>query len=122
MDLRSDLGQAFLSPGIIDVTNIDVPDDEIFAPLLQITRVADWSDAIRAANHTKFGLAVGLISEDDELWEAFQNEIRAGVVNRNRQTTGASGAMPFGGLGESGNHRPSAWYAADYASYPVASQ
>ena len=122
LDRRSDLGQAFLSPGIIDVTNIDVPDDEIFAPLLQITRVADWSDAIRAANHTKFGLAAGLISEDDELWDAFQNEVRVGVVNRNRPTTGASGAMPFGGLGESGNHRPSAWYAADYASYPVASQ
>ena len=59
---------------------------------------------------------------DDELWDAFQNEVRAGIINRNRPTTGASGAMPFGGLGESGNHRPSAWYAADYASYPVASQ
>ena len=43
------------------------------------------------------------------------------VVNRNRPTTGASGAMPFGGIGESGNHRPSAWYAADYCAYPVAS-
>ena len=62
-----------------------------------------------------------MISDDDQLWRQFAEEARAGVVNRNRPTTGASGAMPFGGLGESGNHRPSAYYAADYCAYPVAS-
>ena len=46
--------------------------------------------------------------------------IRAGVVNWNRPTTGASGALPFGGIGQSGNHRPSGFFAADYCSYPVA--
>jgi succinylglutamic semialdehyde dehydrogenase len=35
--------------------------------------------------------------------------------------TGASSAAPFGGIGASGNHRPSAYYAADYCAYPVAS-
>ena len=35
--------------------------------------------------------------------------------------TGASGAAPFGGIGDSGNHRASAFYAADYCAYPVAS-
>ena len=43
------------------------------------------------------------------------------MVNFNRPTTGAAGDMPFGGLGASGNHRPSAYYAADYCAYPVAS-
>ena len=47
--------------------------------------------------------------------------IRAGVVSWNRQTTGASGSLPFGGVGLSGNHHPSGYYAADYCSYPVAS-
>ena len=42
-------------------------------------------------------------------------------VNWNRQTTGASSAAPFGGVGDSGNHRASAYYAADYCAYPVAS-
>ncbi|ECN5303748.1 N-succinylglutamate 5-semialdehyde dehydrogenase, partial [Salmonella enterica subsp. enterica serovar Typhimurium] len=28
---------------------------------------------------------------------------------------------PFGGVGASGNHRPSAWYAADYCAWPMAS-
>ena len=119
---RTDLGEAFLSPGIVDVTDIAAPDAEIFAPLLQVIRVSDWEAAVEVANATRFGLAAGLISEDSDLWDRFLARIRAGVVNRNRPTTGASGAMPFGGLGESGNHRPSAWYAADYCAYPVAIQ
>ena len=43
------------------------------------------------------------------------------MVNWNRPTTGAASNRPFGGLGESGNHRPSAFYAADYCAYPMAS-
>jgi succinylglutamic semialdehyde dehydrogenase len=98
-----------------------VPDEEIFAPVLQVSRVPDFDAAMEAANNTRFGLSAGLISADDALWERFLAECRAGVVNRNRPTTGAAGSMPFGGLGESGNHRPSAYYAADYCAYPVAS-
>ncbi|MCP3291861.1 aldehyde dehydrogenase family protein, partial [Aeromonas hydrophila] len=47
--------------------------------------------------------------------------IRAGIVNWNKPITGASSAAPFGGIGASGNHRASAYYAADYCAYPVAS-
>ena len=112
---------AFVTPALFDVTGIAAPDDEIFAPVLQVTRAADFDAALAAANRTRFGLSAGLISADDALWERFVIESRAGVVNRNRPTTGASGAMPFGGLGASGNHRPSAYYAADYCAYPVAS-
>ncbi|MBW7929687.1 MAG: aldehyde dehydrogenase family protein, partial [Fimbriimonadaceae bacterium] len=70
---------------------------------------------------TVFGLSAGFISEDPALWSRFVEESRAGVVNRNRPTTGAAANMPFGGLGASGNHRPSAYYAADYCAYPIAS-
>ena len=112
---------AFVRPAILDVTGLEVPDEEIFAPVLQIRRVADFDAALAAANDTRFGLAAGLISDDDALWARFQAEARAGVVNRNRPTTGAASSMPFGGLGDSGNHRPSAYYAADYCAYPVAS-
>ncbi|PNU05943.1 succinylglutamate-semialdehyde dehydrogenase [Novosphingobium guangzhouense] len=112
---------AFVTPGILDVTGVFVPDEEIFAPVLQVSRVPDFDAAIEAANNTRFGLSAGLISADDVLWQRFLVECRAGVVNRNRPTTGAAGSMPFGGLGESGNHRPSAYYAADYCAYPIAS-
>lgn len=115
------ISPAFVRPALLDVTGVDVPDEEIFAPVMQITRVADFDAAIAAANATRFGLSAGLVSGDDALWDRFLIESRAGVVNRNRPTTGAAGSMPFGGLGESGNHRPSAYYAADYCAYPVAS-
>jgi succinylglutamic semialdehyde dehydrogenase len=115
------LSKAFVSPGLIDVTGVEIPDEELFAPLLQVRRAASFDDAIAAANATRYGLSAGLISNETAHWERFLKRIRAGVVNWNRPTTGAAGTMPFGGLGSSGNHRPSAYYAADYCAYPVAS-
>lgn len=115
------LSPAFVQPAMLDVTGLDVPDAEIFAPVLQVCRAADWDEAIALANATAFGLSGGLVSSDPAKWDDFLIRSRAGVVNWNRPTTGASGAMPFGGLGASGNHRPSAYYAADYCAYPVAS-
>jgi succinylglutamic semialdehyde dehydrogenase len=112
---------AFLTPGIYDVTDLAVADEEIFGPVLQVTRCADFPAALAAANDTAYGLSGGLVSQHEELWRAFRTQSRAGVVNWNRPTTGASGAMPFGGTGASGNHRPSGYYAADYVAYPVAS-
>jgi succinylglutamic semialdehyde dehydrogenase len=104
-----------------DITGLAVPDAEIFAPVLQVIRVPDFDAAIDAANATRFGLSAGLLSDDPALWQRFLARSRAGVVNWNRATTGAAANMPFGGLGESGNHRPSAYYAADYCAFPVAS-
>jgi succinylglutamic semialdehyde dehydrogenase len=112
----------FLSPGIIDVTDASgVPDEEWFGPLLQVIRVADFDAALAAVNATSYGLAAGLLSDDAALWQKFVVHARAGVVNWNRPTTGAASTAPFGGIGNSGNHRPSAYYAADYCAYPVAS-
>jgi succinylglutamic semialdehyde dehydrogenase len=112
---------AFMGAAVLEVTGLTTPDEEIFAPVLQVIRVDSFDAAIAAANNTTFGLSAGLIAQEAALWERFASEIRAGVVNWNRPTTGAASAMPFGGLGESGNHRPSAAYAADYCAYPAAS-
>jgi len=112
---------AFVTPGIIDVTHIQSPDEEIFAPLLQVIRVDSFEEAIARANQTRFGLCAALISDDAKLYEQFFSHVRAGVINFNRPTTGASSALPFGGVGISGNNRPSAYHAADYCAYPVAS-
>ncbi|HST91328.1 MAG TPA: succinylglutamate-semialdehyde dehydrogenase [Brevundimonas sp.] len=112
---------AFVQPAIIDVTGVAVPDEEMFAPFLSVTRAASFGAAVAEANATRYGLSAGLVSDDPSNWRTFIRRIRAGVVNFNRPTTGAAGDMPFGGLGASGNHRPSAYYAADYCAYPVAS-
>ncbi|MBE0489723.1 MAG: succinylglutamate-semialdehyde dehydrogenase [Halomonas sp.] len=118
---RLETGTSLLSPGLVDVTGLALPDEEHFGPLLKVQRYRDWDEAIRLANDTRYGLAAGLIGGEHADWEEFLLRIRAGIVNWNRQTTGASGDAPFGGVGESGNHRPSAFYAADYCAYPVAS-
>lgn len=113
---------AFVTPGIIDVTPIaELPDEEYFGPLLQVVRYQGLEKAVELANDTRFGLSAGLVSTDDSEWDYFVDHIRAGIVNRNRQLTGASGDAPFGGPGASGNLRPSAYYAADYCAYPMAS-
>ena len=115
-------GTALLSPGILDVTDVaGLPDEEYFGPLLQVTRYDNFDRAITIANDTKYGLAAGLLSENADEYAAFLRHIRAGIVNWNRPLTGASSAAPFGGIGASGNHRASAFYAADYCAYPQAS-
>jgi succinylglutamic semialdehyde dehydrogenase len=115
-------GTGFVSAGIVDVTDAQgIPDEEWFGPLLQIVRVKDFDSALKVANNTQFGLAAALLSNDESLWRTFQLRARAGIVNWNRPTTGAARSAPFGGVGRSGTHRPSAYYAADYCAYPVAS-
>lgn len=112
----------FLSPGIIDVTDMsERPDIELFGPLLQVVRVPDFESAIDEANNTRYGLSASLIGGSTEEYNQFWANSRAGIVNWNQPTNGASSAAPFGGIGLSGNHRPSAYYAADYCAYPVVS-
>ena len=115
------LAETFVTAALLDVTGVATRDEEIFAPVLQVIRADDFDQAIGLANATRYGLAAGLVSDDDARWMRFLDRSRAGVVNRNRPTTGAAANMPFGGLGASGDHRPSAYYAADYCAYPVAS-
>ncbi|HYE40479.1 MAG TPA: aldehyde dehydrogenase family protein, partial [Ramlibacter sp.] len=112
----------FVTAGIVDTTDAKgIADEEWFGPLLQVVRVQDFDAAIKAANNTEFGLAAALLSNDEALWKKFSTKARAGIVNWNRPTTGAASSAPFGGVGKSGNLRPSAYYAADYCAYPVAS-
>jgi len=122
--LRSEpipIGKSMITPGIIDTTGIEVDDVEIFGPLLQVIVVKDLESAINEANKTQYGLSAGILTEDDMHYRKFYERSFAGIVNRNRQITGASSQAPFGGVGLSGNHQPSAFFAADYCAYPVAS-
>ena len=114
--------EALVSPGLLDVTQVDkLGDEELFGPLLNLRWVKNFDEAVKEANNTNYGLSAGLLSNNERYYRQFIHEVRAGIVNWNRQTTGASGKMPFGGCGLSGNHRPSAYFAVDYCSYPVAS-
>jgi succinylglutamic semialdehyde dehydrogenase len=115
-------GRPFLTPGLIDTTEMnDRPDIELFGPVLQVIRANTFEDAIVEANNTRYGLSASLLSQNPELYDRFWANARAGIVNWNKPTNGASSGAPFGGIGWSGNHRPSAYYAADYCAYPVVS-
>jgi succinylglutamic semialdehyde dehydrogenase len=118
---RTALGDAFVTPGLIDVTDVaDRGDDEVFGPLLQLIRVSDFPAAVAEANKTKYGLVAGLLSRDRDRFEQFYRQVNAGLVNWNRPTTGASGQLPFGGVGRSGNHRPAGYFTTDFCNIPVA--
>lgn len=113
---------ALLSPGLIEWTDpTSAVDEEVFGPLLSVFRAPDLAAAIDLANRSQYGLSAGLLSDSREAYDQFISNIRAGIVNWNRQTTGASGKLPFGGCGMSGNHRPAGYFSADYCSYPIAS-
>ncbi len=113
---------ALLSPGLIEWIDPTVAaDEEVFGPMLSIFCVPDLTAAIDLANRSQYGLSAGLLSDSQEAYDQFISTIRAGIVNWNRQTTGASGKLPFGGCGMSGNHRPAGYFSADYCSYPIAS-
>lgn len=122
---RLDEVRPFLSPAILDVTSVylagKLEDKEIFAPQLKIIRVKSLEEAVKVANDTKFGLSSAIFSEDRAEYDYCVANLRAGLLNWNKMTTGASGMAPFGGCGLSGNHRPAGFYAADYCAYPVAS-
>jgi succinylglutamic semialdehyde dehydrogenase len=115
-------GRPFLTPALIDMTDAtERPDVELFGPILQMVRVPDFDAAIEEANATRYGLSAALIGGTPQQYDRFWANVRAGVINWNRATNGAPSAAPFGGVGLSGNHRPSAYYAADYCAYPVVS-
>lgn len=118
----SSLGEAFVSPGILDCSEASkIEDKEFFGPLLQVYMASDLDQAIQISNNSAYGLSAGLISNSKDIFTKYWQETRAGLINWNNQLTGATSIAPFGGLGLSGNYRPSGYHAADYCSYPIAS-
>lgn len=112
----------FVNPILLDCQGLrDLKDEEIFGPFLQVYRTRSFDEAITLANNTSYGLCAGILTDDLQLYTRFWQDAHAGIINWNTPLTGASSNAPFGGLGKSGNHRPSAYYAADYCAYPVAS-
>ncbi|MBL8764376.1 MAG: aldehyde dehydrogenase family protein [Phycisphaerae bacterium] len=122
-------GGWYLSPGIMRVRRFVAStqpgdagrDEEIFGPLLRVSVTETLDDALAQANATRFGLAASIFTRDETAIRRFLTEVRAGCLNVNTGTAGASSKLPFGGLGLSGNHRPAGSFSLDYCAYPVAS-
>lgn len=119
---RSSRCNALVSPGLMDMTETNTGegfDEEFFGPLLQIRRVPDFDEALVSCQ-TRFGLSAGLIGGSAADFDRFCQQVHAGVINHNTSITGASGKLPFGGVGLSGNHRPAGYHAIDACGDPVA--
>lgn len=124
-------GGFYVSPSLVRVDGF-VADDaggpashpgcdmEVFGPLLRVCVVDSLDDAIEQANATRYGLAASLFTNTMDDAQRFLHEVRAGCINVNTGTAGASSKLPFGGLGLSGNHRPAGSSSLDYCAYPVA--
>ena len=114
-------------PSILDATDLDgqaiseIGCHEWFGPMLVIARVPDFESALESAADTRYGLSAALLGGNVDGFEQFVERVGAGVVNWNGPTTGAAGNLPFGGLGDSGNHRPAGYFAIDFCNDPVAS-
>ena len=128
---KADPAGHYITPGIAHVREFTADpnvgsgfdagcDEEVFGPMLRVAVVKNLDDAIAQANATRFGLAAAVFTQDEQTAERFRAEARAGCINWNSATAGASSALPFGGLGISGNHRPAGSFSLDYCAYPVA--
>jgi len=94
---------------------------EIFGPNVAIYKSGDFDETLNMVNSTGYGLVMSLFSKNKALYEESLLKARVGLLNWNRTTNGASSRLPFGGMGKSGNDRPSADYAIQYCTVPVAS-
>ncbi len=111
----------FLTPGALQVQRFDsITDEECFGPLVQIAIARDDEDAIEQANATQFGLAAAVFTASEDRWKRIVPHLRAGCINWNVGTAGASSRLPFGGLGRSGNNRPAGSFSLDYCAMPIA--
>lgn len=120
-DIIKELGENFVKPGILDVTEIADNDEEIFGPLLQVIKAKDIEEAIEISNRTHYGLAAGIVTEKQEIYDYFLDSIEAGIVNWNQPLTGSTTIAPFGGIKGSGNYHPAGYLSVDYCSYGCAS-
>jgi succinylglutamic semialdehyde dehydrogenase len=94
---------------------------EIFGPNVAIYQTSDFDEALSIVNSTGYGLVMALFTKNRSIYEKALLEARVGLLNWNRTTNGASSRLPFGGMGKSGNDRPSAHYAIQYCTIPIAS-
>jgi 1-pyrroline-5-carboxylate dehydrogenase len=77
--------------------------EEIFGPILAVTRARDFNHAIELANDTEYGLTGAVYSKNPKKIEKAKREFFAGNLYINRKCTGALvGVHPFGGFNMSG--------------------
>jgi gamma-glutamyl-gamma-aminobutyraldehyde dehydrogenase len=110
--VRVDSGGFYVEPTVFDRVHPEntLAREEVFGPVLAVTRFKTEDDAIRIANDTNYGLAAGLWTKDITLAHRAAREIRAGLVWINGWDS-CDITMPFGGFKQSGFGRDRSLHA-----------
>ncbi|HSR96073.1 MAG TPA: aldehyde dehydrogenase family protein, partial [Kofleriaceae bacterium] len=95
-------------------------DIEVFGPDLCIEVVDSDDEAIAAIEASPYGFANAVFTRSNARFENIFARTRSGICNRNRSTNLASAKLPFGGVGKSGNYRPTGAWAPRNVTSPVA--
>lgn len=106
---------AFYEATVIDnvTPDMDLVQNETFGPIAPIIRVKNLDEAIKIANDTEYGLQAGVFTNDYYAAMRCANEIEAGTVFVNKQSTFRTDNMPFGGFKNSGIGKEGVKYAFD---------
>jgi len=107
----------FVAPTVFDGVTPDmrIAQEEIFGPVVGLIEARDFDEAVRLANHTRYGLSASVVTRDLNLALRFVREIEAGIVHINSQTAGAEPQAPFGGFkGSSSGSREQGKAARDF--------
>lgn len=105
----------FYEPTILDnvTMDMDIVASETFGPIAPIIRVDGIDEAIEVANDTQYGLQSGVFTENVHNALRCANEIEAGSVLINKESTFRTDAMPFGGFKSSGMGKEGIKYAVE---------
>ena len=102
----------FIKPTLFkDVTReMRIFQEEIFGPVLSVSKCSSFEEAIDLANDSAYGLSSSIFTNDvRNSWRAVR-DLEAGITYVNAPTIGAEAHMPFGGVKGTGNgHREGGW-------------
>ena len=93
---------------------------ETFTPQVIFYETDDLNKALEMINRSGYGLVLSLFTRSEKVKKEIFHGAKVGLINYNLSSVGASGFLPFGGLGKSGNDRPAGAFAIDFCVTPLA--
>ena len=107
----------YLAPTLFADSTADmrISREEIFGPVANVIKVADYDEALAMANDTEFGLSAGICTTSLKYANHFKRHAQAGMVMVNLPTAGVDYHVPFGGRkGSSYGSREQGKYAQEF--------